>query len=745
MRFFADVRVGRLFLGAAAACLLGAVCCADVTAAGPRVLPEGELPDDCRLGDLTDLNGYFPFAPSESLQAWQPRAERMRRRLLVCLGLWPMPAKTPLDAVIHGRIERDRFTIEKVYFQSMPGFFVTGNLYRPKGRSGKLAAVACPHGHFSNGRFHDAGLDSVRKQIESGAELFEQGGRSPLQSRCVQLARMGCVVFHYDMVGYADNTQIPAGVAHGFAKQRPDMNARENWGLFGPQAESHFQNVMGLQTFNSIRVLDFLGSLADVDASRIAVTGASGGGTQTFIVCAVDPRPAVAIPAVMVSTAMQGGCTCENACGLRVCEGNVAFAALFAPKPLALTAADDWTKEMTAKGFPELKRHFETLGAGENVQLTSLTQFPHNYNAPSRAAMYAWVNRHLRLGHSEPIEEADYPRLTPKELTVWNDDHPRPDGGDDFERELLAWWNADANRQLTELAPSDAASSARYRQVVGGAVEELMGRGLPDPAAIDVEATGNVDRGTFVETAGWIRHRLDEDRRETLPAVLFKPKSFNGNVVIWIDALGKAGLFDAAGGVRPEIERLVESGSAVVGVDLLYQGEFLADGKPLTQARRVGNPREFAGYTLGFNHSLFAQRVHDILTVVAAAGKKAEDVKSIDLVGLAGAGHWVAAARAVAGDAVRRAAIDTDGFRFAHVADIRHVDLLPGGAKYGDLPGMLALSAPRELWLSGEDATTAPIVRTAFEAAGAAGALTIDSAAPKDAPGAAVNWLLREE
>src|SRR5436853_101375 len=141
--------------------------------------------------------------------------------------------------------------------------------------------------------------------------------------RCVQLARMGCVAFFYDMIGYADSQQISQQIAHGFAKQRPEMNAAENWGLFSPQAETHLQSVMGLQTWDSIRALDFLASLPDVDPERIGVTGASGGGTQTFILCALDPRPAVAFPAVMVSTAMQGGCTCENASLLRVDTGNI--------------------------------------------------------------------------------------------------------------------------------------------------------------------------------------------------------------------------------------------------------------------------------------------------------------------------------------------------------------------------------------------------------------------------------------
>src|SRR5207253_7233612 len=122
-----------------------------------------------------------------------------------------------------------------------------------------------------------------------------------------------------------------------------------------------------LQTYNSIRALDWLSELPDVDPTRIGVTGASGGGTQTFMLCAVDPRPAVAFPAVMVSTAMQGGCTCENCDLLRVNTGNIELAALFAPKPLAMTGANDWTIEIATKGLPELKQLYKLFGAEENV------------------------------------------------------------------------------------------------------------------------------------------------------------------------------------------------------------------------------------------------------------------------------------------------------------------------------------------------------------------------------------------
>jgi hypothetical protein len=125
------------------------------------------------------------------------------------------------------------------------------------------------------------------------------------------------------------------------------------------------------------------------------MTGASGGGTQTMLLAGIDPRVKLSFPAVMVSTAMQGGCTCENACLLRVDTGNVEFAGLFAPKPQGMTCANDWTKEMATKGFPELKQLYTLLGAPNNVMLKRGEHFPHNYNAVSRSAFYTWLNRHF--------------------------------------------------------------------------------------------------------------------------------------------------------------------------------------------------------------------------------------------------------------------------------------------------------------------------------------------------------------
>ncbi|MBL7037947.1 MAG: acetylxylan esterase [Pirellulaceae bacterium] len=709
-----------------------------VSAADPHALPPGQLPADKRLEPLKDLNGYFPFTPPKSKQEWERRADELRRQTLVSQGLLPMPTKTPLNQVIHGLIDQGEYTIEKAYFESFPGFYVTGSLYRPKNSKGKVPGVLCPHGHWANGRFYDIGENGIRQQIVQGAERFENGGRSPLQARCVQLARLGCVVFHYDMIGYADSVQISYELAHRFAKQRPEMNKSESWGLFSPQAESHLQSVMGMQTYNSTRALDFITSLSDVDPERIAVTGASGGGTQTFMISALDPRVRVSVPAVMVSTAMQGGCTCENSCLLRVGTGNVDFAALFAPKPICLTSADDWTKEMDTKGFPELQQHYRLLGAPSHAKLHSATHFKHNYNYVSRAAMYHWLNKHFHLGHEEPIVEEDFARLTPEELTVWDDEHPKPDGGEEFERGLLRWWHEDTQKQLTALAPKDKTSLDRYKDIVGGAIRALIGQGLPESDNIEFEQTATTDGDLCATVCGLLSNKQQGSQ---LPVVILRPKQAKGRAVIWLHRDGKSGLFEADGKPKSTIRRLLESGVTVVGVDLLYQGEFLADGKPIDKTRRVENTREAAAYTFCYNHTLFARRVHDVLTTISFVRTRKPTADQVDLVGIDGAGPWAAAARAVARDAVTRAAIDTAGFRFGDVSDIHSPDFLAGGARYHDLPGMLAVAAPGLLWLAGEGPEVPEVVAAAYKASGHAESL-VTIGGQDEAGNAAVAWLI---
>ena len=665
-------------------------------AAGPRVMAEGALPPDARLMPLRDLDGYFPFEVPASKEAWDARAGFVRTRILVSQGLWPEPTRTPLNAVIHGKVQREGYTIEKVYFESRPGFFVTGNLYRPANLKGKVPGVLFAHGHWTDARLSEASDAELRRELAEGEERFEEGGRSRFQSMCVQLARMGCVVWQWDMLGNSDSQQVSMALAHGFAKQRPEMNTTSDWGLFSPQAEAHLQSVMGLQTWNASRSLDFLLALPEVDATRIAMTGASGGGTQTMLLAAIDPRVALSFPAVMVSTAMQGGCTCENASLLRVGTGNVEFAGLFAPKPQGMTSANDWTKEMASKGFPELQRLYAMLGSPDNVMLKRGEHFPHNYNAVSRSAFYTWLSRHFKLGQPEPVIERDYRRATRSELTVWDAAHPAPKAADPgFEKALLRQWHEDDQRLLA----AAATDATRLREVHGKGWEVVLHGASIEGGPVSWELKDKRDRGGWTEMSGML---LDPRRGAALPVVFAHPKSWNGRTTVWLTGQGKAGLFAGDGALQPAVQALVDGGTTVLGVDLLYQGEFLADGKPLLQTPKVRNPREAWAYTFGYNPSVFVQRVHDALCVLRFVRDHEKRSSRIDLVAVDGAGPVGAAARSVAGGVVGRAALQLDGFRFANLTDLRHPDFAPGAAKYGDVPALLALGAPGATLLLGE-------------------------------------------
>lgn len=701
-------------------------------------LPQDQsLPNDQRLEPLKDYNGYFPFTPSKTLAEWNKRAKKVREQILVACGLWPMPAKTPMNPVVHGLIDCGDFTIEKVYFETLPGFYLTGNLYRPKGKKGKRPTVLCPHGHAENGRFADKGLKEGKRLVDIGAEYFPEAARNYMQPRYAHMARMGYIVFHYDMIGYADNEQISFELAHKFAKQRPEMNKPNAWGLFSPQAESYLQSVFGLQTWNSIRAVDFVLTLPDVDPEKLGVTGSSGGGTQSMILAAIDPRIKVSMPVVMVSTAMQGGCTCENASLLRIDTGNIEFSALFAPKPQGITQADDWTKEVAQKGFPELQKHYAMLGSKEDMILAGETRFKHNYNAVSRLAMYKLFNKHL--GVNADIKERESKYRSKEELTVWNAEHPKPEGGAEFEIKLMRQMHSAWEKEFEKLIPKDSKGAKKYKETVGAAVDVIVGKGLSPFSNTHFQVTGRSSWSIHTETLGLLKN---SENGSELPTIILKPKKADGEYVVWVTREGKQGLFEKDGVLKKHIYDLLKSGKTVIGMDLLFQGEFLPEGKTYSQTRKVKNPREAPAYTFGFNHTLFVNRVHDLMSAVALA--QSYKAKKIHLVGINGAGHWVAAARAQSGSAVYSAAVGVKGFKFGNVDDYRDVDFQPGGAKYGDVEGMISLSAPNRLWFSGSEGENVKLVESVYKAERARTKLKVDLSKEVDKSTQVVEWLLSQ-
>jgi len=669
-------------------------------------------PADVRFGALKDYNGYFPFTPPKTKGAWEKRREEVRRQILVSQGIWPLPTKTPLNAVVHGRVERDDFTVDRVFFESVPGHFVCGSLFKPKKIEGKHPVILCPHGHWANGRFYDAGEAAVAGQIKMGAEKYELSGRYPLQARCVQLARLGCIVFHYDMIGYADSMQVSFDVVHKYGEKRPQMETAENWGFYSPQAESRAQSPMGLQTWNSIRAVDFVSSLPEVDTTRIGVTGASGGGTQTMLLGAIDDRVDAIVPAVMVSTGMQGGCTCENSSLLRIDSGNIEFAAAFAPKPQALLAANDWTKEIMTKGYPELRQLYDLVGKSSDLEAHPLIQFPHNYNYVSRAAMYEFFNKHFQLGAKSPIVEEDFKPLSREELTVWTAEHPQPKGGDEHERDLVRKLTADAEKQIAALMPTDSGKQAEFERVVGGGFDVVLGRRLADVGKVEQENRTEEDRGDYI----FYRCVLKNGRGEEVPTEYYYPKKWNKQVVVVLDDRGTAGPAGAAGTANPAVAALVADGYAVAAADLIGQGKHVVKEFPTDANRGVPNKRVFAGYTYGFNHPLFVQRVHDVLTVVSHAKNHDDKPEKIYLIGLGKIGPVAAAAAAQCDDALAGLAIGSLDFRFEKVTDYLDPAFVPGIVKYGDLPALIVRAAPPKLLLIGEVRDVPELVMGVYKA-----------------------------
>ncbi|NNE91871.1 MAG: acetylxylan esterase [Verrucomicrobiales bacterium] len=687
-----------------------------------RATPEGQVPKDGRLGDPVTLHDYHPFRPVASKAEWEVRQKQIVNRMILGCGLWPEPTKTALNPVVHKKIDKGDYTVEAVFFESFPGHFVTGSLYRPTGKSleigekdGKRPGVLCPHGHWSDGRFynqeiHRGGMAAVNRDLAIGAERFVNAARSPLQARCVQLARMGCVVFFYDMLGNADSDQF----AEHRRGPRPQMQGENpgEWGFVSKQATARLQTNFGLQTWNSIRAVDFITGLEEVDSDRILVTGASGGATQTMMVSAIDERVDAAFPCVMVSTAMQGGCTCENTHFLRIGQGNIDIAAAVAPRPQGLTAADDWTVELETKGHPDLVNLYEMIGAKGNYEAHFDIHFKHNYNHVSRTHMYNFVNRHFGLGLKPPVLERDFEILSEEEMTVYNDEHPKPSGdqvGDAHEKALNQWWAEDSDKQVAPLlAPKTAEEFAKTKEVIGGAWEILIGRDLPEEADVNFGLVGKEKRNGFIEMSGLIGN--DKQEEEIPAAFLFPGENWNGHVVIWLTRDGKSGLFDAPGTPKEEIAHLVDHGIAVMGLDLFQQGEFLNAGKtPETAGRNpeiiysknqktelpLNSWQRSPVYYYGYNHSTFARRVHDVLTALAfAKTNDTWEVKKLSLGGDANTGHWVAAARAIGGESVDKAWIDTGGFRFETLDSHWHADFIPGAVKYGDMAGLLVLNAP---------------------------------------------------
>lgn len=346
--------------------------------------------DLCRGKYFTEIQGsdFLNAHIPESKKAWESRSKMIVQQIKEGMGLQKLPAKVNSKAVIHSKKEFDGYTIESVYFESLPGFYVTGNLYRPTKKYATYAGILCPHGHDN--------------------QLMGRS-RDQTQIRCATLARMGAVVFAWDMLGYGDSKQCSHDIASS----------------------------LKLQTINSVRALDFLLDLPLIDKNRIGITGESGGGTQNFILTALDSRIKVSAPTVMISSHFFGGCNCES--GMPIHKkgdyqtNNVEIAALTAPRPmLMISDGADWTQNTPKVEFPFMQKIYALYQKEILVENVHLAKDVHDYGPNKRMGMYPFMAKYLSLDLPNVmdaggnIDEGPSKVLSPAELSVFNEAYPIP-------------------------------------------------------------------------------------------------------------------------------------------------------------------------------------------------------------------------------------------------------------------------------------------------------------------------------
>ena len=621
----------------------------EVSLVFPRTL---EPPKDQRLWDIRDLNRFYSWHGYPTREAWEKRAKDLREHILVSCGLWPEPKRCPLNAQIFERIEREGYSIEKAYFESWPGFFVTGNLYRPLGKRGPFPAVACPHGHWDTGRLAD-----------------EESGSVP--GRCINLARQGYVVFTYDMIGYNDSKQLDP---HRFWDPRSHL-----WGV----------SPMGIQTWNSIRVIDFLLSLKDVDPERIACTGASGGGTQTFMLTAVDPRVKVAAPVNMISGHMQGGCVCENAPNLRVDTYNAEIGALAAPRPLILVSCTgDWTDETPWNEYPAVRSIYRLFGMEDHVTCVQMDA-DHNYNQESREAVYAWFG-HWLLGVDDPETVTEKPFTVEKkeDLLVFAR-RKLPETGMNWQT-LTDLLIKQAKEQLVELRPHNRNELKQFSQVMEPALRHATGAEKPSPSDVLVERMGRTKREDYTIDQVLLGRRGQGDQ---IPATVYSsgwssldPASI---ATLLVHPQGKDFFVSRAEGKPGElVSALLGKGHIVLAIDAFLCGEYHTLWRNTT---RDTSDRFFSVY----NHTDHSCRIQDILTAIASL-EALSHVKTVNLVGLDRAGIWCLLARGLAPE-VRSIAVDAANLNLSDDGAWMGDLYIPLIRQVGDVETAVTLAAPGRL------------------------------------------------
>jgi len=650
------------------------------------------LPDE-RFRETRYTNSPSSFPEYKTREEWEARCSEIRRKILVNSGLWPMPEKCPLNVKVVDTLDRDGYIIQKLYIETLPGVYFPGSLYRPKGKTGPFPAIINPHGHWAEGRMAE-----------------------PIQARCANFALQGYIAFSYNMIGYIDNDQME----HSF---RDD--AAYLWSV----------SIGGLQLWNSIRALDFVASLPEVDVDRIACTGCSGGGTQTFMVTAVDDRIKVAAPVNMVSSFFQGGCICENTPGVRMDAYNVEISACGAPRPQILVGATgDWTDLAPEVEYPDILSIYRLFG--DEDKLTYFYQDAgHNYNINGRESVYKWFGRWiLDETDGEKLREVETPVETIDTLRVFDDGNPKPD--DALDQDAIVHYIIDeAKAMLEDLRPQDEKALDEYVDKMRPALGDVLNVKVPEPGEVHASIMPNRSMGR-IKRDNYTAMRLvlsRPDAGDQIPAVIYEPKGGADKKIVnlIVDPDGKAATVGfATGEPRSMTRTMLKKDQMVLAIDVFMTGEHPS---PFAKAER----ERYCNYFSTFSPADEALRAQDILTAIAYLQGR-DDVAEINLIGLGEAGLWCLLANAFAPE-LSRTVVDVVGFHNRDESAWLERLNIPGILRAGGFDTAIACAAPRPLLIHNADGFDASSTVELYRMLGATDSLRIDT--DKNSDQEILSWL----
>jgi dienelactone hydrolase len=373
-------------------------------AADPPPAPtRGERMLDAYLRDQTQRIANACLANIKTKADWEKKRPELRRQLLDMVGLWPLPLRSDLKAVVTGKVEGDGFTVEKLHFQSSPGLYVTANLYLPKQAKFPAPAVLYVCGH----------ANTVIDKVSYGSKVN-------YQHHPAWFARNGYVSLILDTLELGE---IP-GEHHGTSRKNMWW-----WQTLG-------YTPAGIECWNAMRALDYLESRPEVDPKRLGVTGRSGGGATSWWLAAADERPQCIIPVAGIADlhshvvegvaprfakgVITGHCDCMYFVNTYRWDF-ATVAALCAPRPLMLgnSDADDIFPVPGYRRLADKVRHiYDLYGAADKFVLLE-TKGPHKDTPELREGAFRWMNRWLKSDNG-PVTDPQLPPLSAAQLKVFD-------------------------------------------------------------------------------------------------------------------------------------------------------------------------------------------------------------------------------------------------------------------------------------------------------------------------------------